>query len=179
MMMNTGFRNSFIFFTLITLLSCNGKQQTHTIESGSDFFTHLPPDYDPGKVDPKAPVVEVSITTSGNTMADMKFDLDTISVPAGSTVRLFFSNNSTDLSMQHNLLVIDSSAVQEVADAALKAGKEKQFKPLLPAVFVGTRLTGPGETDTILFPAPTVGFYKFICSYPGHYSKMQGVFMVR
>ena len=44
----------------------------------------------------------------------------------------------------------------------------------LPGVFAATKLLKPGESDTITFTAPPAGTYPFICTYPGHYPKMQG-----
>jgi azurin len=40
-------------------------------------------------------------------------------------------------------------------------------------------MLGGGETDTIVFEVPAPGTYKFICSFPAHYMKMQGDFVVR
>jgi azurin len=47
-------------------------------------------------------------------------------------------------------------------------------------VLAKTKLTGPGETDTITFRAPSVpGPYDYVCTFPGHYvSGMKGVMTV-
>jgi azurin len=50
--------------------------------------------------------------------------------------------------------------------------------PNLDEVLIATKMTMPGEKTTITFAAPPVGEYKFMCTYPGHYSKMNGKFLV-
>ncbi len=166
-----------LFLFVTGIVSCTNQPEVKT-DDGRTLMQNLPEDYDPDRIDPKAPVQDVYLEATGNTMAEMTFSPDTISLPAGCTVNLIFKNNSTDLAMQHNVVLVDPAAVQQVADAGLKAGKDKNFVPDIPAVYTATRMTGPGESDTLVFPAPPAGSYKFICTYPGHYSRMQGWFLV-
>jgi azurin len=47
-------------------------------------------------------------------------------------------------------------------------------------VIAHTKLVGGGESDTITFTAPKEpGAYPYICSFPGHFALMQGVFTVK
>jgi plastocyanin len=36
----------------------------------------------------------------------------------------------------------------------------------------------PGKTVTFEFTAPEAGTYTYICTYPGHWMKMQGTLIV-
>lgn len=42
-----------------------------------------------------------------------------------------------------------------------------------------TNMVGGGESTEIVFSAPEVGSYDFLCSFPGHYSIMKGKFIVK
>lgn len=168
-----------IFSTLF--LSCGDQSKQKPSENtsgGNDFLKDDKPAYDPKAIDANAEVVELTLTATGNTMADMSYDQHELKVKAGCTVKITLVNKSTDASMPHNFVLIDKEAVQQVADAALKAGVDNQFVPNIDAVMVASKLTQPGENTTITFAAPPVGEYKFICTYPGHYNKMNGKFIV-
>jgi len=170
-----------LFGFAMLLFSCSGNKQkpSDDVESGSDFLKNQAAPYDADAINPDAPVTEILVTASGNTMAEMKFDKDTLVVPANSTVKLTLKNSSVDMSMMHNFLLTDPSTVKTVADLALKAGKDKDFIPDHPSVYVSTKMTSPGEETSVSFPAPPAGLYKYICTYPGHYSIMQGWFIVQ
>jgi len=170
-----------IIALMTVFISCGGEDKeksTDTETSGSNFLKEEKPAYDPKAIDPNAPVVEITLKTLGNTMAEMSYDQTDIKVKAGSTVKLTLINGSKDSSMQHNFVLIEKDAMQKVADESVKAGITNQFVPNLDEVLTATKMTMPGEKTTITFAAPPVGEYKFICTYPGHYSKMNGKFIV-
>ena len=164
------------------VISCGGekKEPEKTAEpaSGSEFLKDEKPAYDPKAIDVNAPVIEVTLKALGNSMADMSYDQQEIKVKAGSTVKLTLINTSKDSSMQHNFVLIEKDAMQKVADEGLKAGVDNQFVPNMDEVLIASKLTMPQEKTSITFAAPPVGEYKFICTYPGHYSKMNGKFVV-
>ena len=172
-----------ILLTAVTIvfISCGGEKKeksTDTETSGSNFLKEEKPAYDPKAIDANAPVVEITLKTLGNTMAEMSYDQTDLKVKAGSTVKLTLINGSKDSSMQHNFVLIEKDAMQKVADESVKAGITNQFVPNLDEVLTATKMTMPGEKTTITFAAPPVGEYKFMCTYPGHYSKMNGKFIV-
>ncbi len=136
------------------------------------------PAYDPIKIDPAAPVVEVTLKAMGNSMADMSYDLKELRVKAGSTVHLLFINESTDVSMSHNFVLIDEGSAEKVGPEGMKAGADNDYVPKMKQVLVSTKMTAPKEKTEITFPAPEKGTYDFICTYPGHYQKMNGKFIV-
>lgn len=173
----TGFTATACSLMFCFLSSCGGSGTETKTESGSDLLKNTKA-YDRNAIDPNAQVVEILLSTSGNTMAEMKYDKDTIAVREGTTVSLTFMNGSVDMSMQHNFVLVDPESIQQVADEGLKAGKNKDFIEEGPLVYVHTKMTVPGETTLIRFPAPPAGVYKFVCTYPGHYSIMQGWFIV-
>ena len=65
------------------------------------------------------------------------------------------------------------------AQEAMKA-KDNDYIPsgLTGEIIAYTKMLGGGESDTIIFNAPPIGTYNFLCSFPGHYAIMNGKFIV-
>ena len=145
---------------------------------GADFLKEEKPKVDLTVINANAPVIKITLTAKGNTMADMLFDKDTIKVMAGSTIEFTFKNQSTDQAMQHNFVLVESGSIQAVAAAGLTAGAEKGFIPVMDEVLISSKLLSPGQKNTFRFASPAKGIYDFVCTYPGHYAKMKGVFVV-
>ena len=86
--------------------------------------------------------------------------------------------------MQHNLVIGQIGSLQTIGKAADKIasdpkGAEKNYVPELPEVLFSTKLVNPQQTVTLRFTAPAkTGDYPFICTFPGHWSIMNGVMKV-
>ncbi len=115
--------------------------------------------------------VELVVPTARNAM---KFELDQIEAPAGSRVRLVVDNSTTSApAMRHNVVVLsDSTAIERVGRASARSAG---FVADDASVLVATPLAGPHERLAVVFTMPPAGRYTFICTYPGHWSVMQGV----
>ena len=113
------------------------------------------------------------------TKPGLKFDVETITVKAGSKVKLLFNNNDD---MLHNLVITKPGAADKVGEAATKLGLNGEKYGFVPAgadVLFHTRLLGPTEKEAIYFTAPAQpGDYQYVCTYPGHYVVMRGVLRV-
>jgi len=169
---------AFIFNSCQSNQSTDQKQAKDTASQSSSNLMQEGPAYDATKIDPKAPVTEILLKTSGNTMAEMKYDQTELHVKAGSTVKLKLTNSAKDSSMQHNFTLIESGSAAKVGPEGVKAGPENNYTPKMREVLVSTKLVGPGQSTEISFPAPAKGEYNFICTYPGHYATMKGKFFV-
>jgi azurin len=178
--MKSIFLNLTALTALSFLISCGPPTETKApatdTTSGSSMMKGNT--YDPNKIDPNAPVQEVTLHALGNSMTEMHYDLSEIKVKANSTVKLTLVNEAKDSSMQHNFVLIDDGNAEKVAAEGLKAGAADNYTPKMGSVYVGTKVTLPGESTTITFPAPDKGTYQFICTYPGHWQKMNGKFIV-
>ena len=177
-------KSTFLSFAVfITLISCGTKTQQpadankEQTTPASDLMKESPV-YDPTAIDPNATVVEVVLKAQGNSMAEMKYDQTEIHVPAGSTIKLLFVNESTDNTMLHNFVLIEEGSADAVAKAGLAAGADKNYVPASSKVLISTTVLNPKAKTELTFPAPEKGSYDFICSYPGHYQKMNGKFIV-
>jgi putative heme-binding domain-containing protein len=84
--------------------------------------------------------------------------------------------------MQHNLLIVEPGALQEVGQAAEALGASgfaKNFVPDSPKVLVKSKLIQPRTTEIIRFTAPkTPGDYQYLCTFPGHWIIMNGTMTV-
>ena len=118
-------------------------------------------------------------TLSVGTKPGLKYDVAKFQVKAGSKIRLIFNNNDD---MLHNLVIVKPKTVDKVGEAAINMGlegAEKSYVPALDEVLFHTGLMQPESQEIIYFVAPsTPGDYTFVCTYPGHYTLMQGVIKV-
>lgn len=112
---------------------------------------------------------------------EMKFDVKTFTVKAGSVVEIVFDNIDF---MQHNLLILQKGSMEKVGIAADKLaqdpkGMEKNYIPKMPEVLFATKLVNPEESVKLRFTVPAAtGDYPFICSFPGHWRIMNGIMKV-
>lgn len=113
------------------------------------------------------------------TKPGLKFDQETLSVKAGSKVKLTFVNNDD---MLHNFVLTSPGTADKVGKLAVSMGLNAQkfnFIPAVTDILFHTILLHPKESDTIYFTAPQkTGEYVYICTYPGHYLVMRGVLKV-
>lgn len=173
-----------ILVALSCILACNApenqetKQMTDTSTAPVSNLMKESPPYDATKIDANAPVIVLTLKAIGNTMVDMSYDKKELRVKQGSTVKLTFSNDGSDPSMVHNFVLIEEGTADQVGPAGMKAGLDNNYIPKMKEVLVFTNLTQPHGRTEITFPAPDKGTYDYICTYPGHYQKMNGKFIV-
>ncbi|GDX44092.1 hypothetical protein LBMAG23_10690 [Bacteroidota bacterium] len=112
----------------------------------------------------------------------MKYDLKEFTVSPGQTVQIVLENTDA---MQHNLVVTRPGMREKVGkagDAMMKddKGAEKNYVPSLPEVLFATPLVNPGQSYTLTFKAPAkAGDYPYVCTFPGHWTLMNGVMHVK
>ncbi|WP_276371070.1 PVC-type heme-binding CxxCH protein [Chryseolinea sp. H1M3-3] len=140
-------------------------------------------------LNPAAVEEPVAATTSGQATVikigviknEMKYDIKTFTVEAGKPVEIVFENPDF---MQHNLVITQIGALKTVGAAADKLasqpnGAEMNYVPAIPEVLFSTKLVNPQQTVKLNFIAPTKeGEYPFVCTFPGHWSIMNGVMKV-
>ncbi len=111
----------------------------------------------------------------------MKYDKKEFTVPAGKNIIIVFENPDA---MQHNLVIGKQKSMQIIGNAAdkmitQKDAVEKNYVPSIPQIIAATPLVNPGETYRLKFTAPSqVGDYPYVCTFPGHWSIMNGVMKV-
>ncbi len=112
----------------------------------------------------------------------MQFNKEEMRVKAGQVVILTLKHvgEMSESAMGHNWVLLKQGVdMASYANDAIMA-KDNGYIPSNRSndVITHTKMLGGGESDTIIFKAPTKGTYPFLCSFPGHYSTMNGKFIV-
>ena len=154
--------------SLSFLISCGGGEKK-TEESAEQKETETV----------QADVVTVELT--GNDL--MQFNLKTIEVAVGSTVRINLKHigQMAKETMGHNFILLKADVALAAFATSAMSAKDSEFIPpdKVDQIIAYTKLIGGGEETSIEFTAPAAGTYKFLCSFPGHYVMMQGDFIVK
>lgn len=126
-------------------------------------------------------VAEIVLRPAGDTIA-FEESSTSFTVQAGQTVNLTLENVATLPIMLHNVVILSSNeddVANRVGMAGIAAGEANAFVPDDPAILAATPLAQPGETVQITFEAPAEpGTYRYICTYIGHHTLMQGTMIV-
>jgi len=122
---------------------------------------------------------EIEVSALGNTMMEMKYSVENITVQEGSWVRIILKNEGVDAAMVHNILFVNFGKRKDVALKANEVGPDADFIPSHSELIAASGLALPGETVTLEFEAPKKGNYEFFCSYPGHADMMKGYLFVK
>lgn len=115
----------------------------------------------------------------------MQYDKKTMSVSKACkefTVNLTHSGILAEKVMGHNWVLTKTSDVRPVATDGMSAGLENNYvKKGDERVIAHTEVIGGGEKTSVTFPVDKLseqGDYTFFCSFPGHYTVMQGKLIV-
>lgn len=105
--------------------------------------------------------------------SDFSYDITEIRATAGSELTIRYINNGT---MPHNILFVNSEAdINPVGIAALQAYQNEYIpEDQMDKIFGYTSLAVPNDTVEVTITVPDPGTYPYICTYPGHFTLMQG-----
>ncbi|MBK7998713.1 MAG: c-type cytochrome [Verrucomicrobia bacterium] len=125
--------------------------------------------------------VGVSVFVIRTIHEQMIYDKSLIVVEAGKPVEIVLINEDA---MPHNLVVVMPGAVEEIGKAAEKMAPEPDAQgrihvPASPKVLHATKMVDGGQQTKLSFTAPTEpGEYHYVCTFPGHWMRMQGILAV-
>lgn len=110
-----------------------------------------------------------------STGTDLSYDITEIRAKAGSTITIRYDNSSD---MPHNIVFVNGrDDIQPVGVAGIQS-RDTGYVPMDDAnqerIFAFTDLARPGEVVDVTFTVPDPGTYPYICTYPGHFTMMQG-----
>lgn len=144
-------------------------QSEETGEESAKKVTEMPAEWN-GEAD-----VQMTLATEPG----LKYDRELITLEAGSKLALTFNN---DDDMAHNVVITLPGSADAVGRAAMNLGLEAddlEYVPRNNEVLYHTSMLEPGQRETIYIEVPDEpGDYTFVCTFPGHYISMRGVFRV-
>ena len=109
----------------------------------------------------------------------LAFDVSEFTVKAGQQIELTVDNK--DL-MEHNIVIVEPGAADEVASLAIALGDDgpaKEYLPKSPKIIAASKLLNGKTVETMKFKAPNKpGDYQFVCTFPGHAPVMRGIMRV-
>ena len=112
----------------------------------------------------------------------MEYNKDRLTVKAGQVVVLTLKHvgEMPENAMGHNWVLLKKGADKAAFAQDAVNAKENDYIPdgRTKDIIAHTEMLGGGESDQITFKAPDKGIYTYICSFPGHYVKMSGKFIV-
>ena len=118
---------------------------------------------------------------SGNDQ--MQFDKHELRVNAACTevtLTLHHSGKQPKQVMGHDWVLVNAADLTAVATAGMGAGLANEYvAPGDKRVLAHTKVIGGGETTSITFPTSILKqgtAYKYLCTFPGHYTMMNGTF---
>lgn len=159
----------------IVLLSCGGGETSSNGRetSGTNTMTETP-----AAAPATNEVAELSL--EGNDQ--MQYNKKEFRVKAGQTVRLTMTHVGTMAknAMGHNFVLLKEGVDLAAFGQQSATAMDTDYIPASQEdnIIAHTKMLGGGESDTIEFTAPAAGSYEFLCSFPGHYALMKGVFIV-
>ena len=123
-----------------------------------------------------ASAAEVETFTIKTLAAQMRYDVNELTIAPGAQVKIVFENADD---MPHNMVFFQPGTdVVEVCNKQMEKPEEalkRNWLPEDPRMWLHSNLLNPKEKQEITFKAPEKpGAYPFVCSFPGHAMTMQG-----
>ena len=116
---------------------------------------------------------------------NIAYSTNAMSVPSNCTdvsVTIVHTGNLPATAMGHNWVLIPAGSIESVAMAGMNAGADANYVPGDDdRIIAATDVVGGGESDTVTFSLSDLAEgtdYVYICTFPGHWSIMQGTFAV-
>jgi putative heme-binding domain-containing protein len=115
-------------------------------------------------------------------VAGLQFEPKRLRVKPGSKVAITISNK--DVTMSHNLVIVKQDRLQSIGEQSMVMAADpkaiaKHYVPDDEGVLALSPVLNPGDQYTIYLVAPEEsGVYAMVCTFPGHWTVMRGLFIV-
>jgi azurin len=136
-----------------------------------------------GKPTPTLPpgtvLLEIGTAAGAN---EFKYDKETLEAPAGSKIKLRFTNNTNYKDeVGHNWVLVKPGQEDSVVANGHSAGDAADWLYTKdPDIIAHTRLIEGNKTDTIIFDAPPPGTYTYLSTFPDQYAGgMKGTLTIK
>ncbi|RAP31765.1 hypothetical protein DID78_00380 [Candidatus Marinamargulisbacteria bacterium SCGC AG-343-D04] len=121
----------------------------------------------------------ITIQSTYNMNKDMIYDTPSFTVNPKQVISLTFKNSDPNPTMRHNIIILKPST--NIVEFSTKAiAYSSDFIPKDKAIIAYTPLLSSGDSITIRFTAPEKkGEYPYLCTFPGHFTTMNGMMIVK
>ena len=86
-------------------------------------------------------------------------------------------------SMSHNMVILKPDSMMAMISAKCSQAKDNNYiatdAESKAAILAYSPQLGPGETHVIKFTPTAAGNYPYLCTFPGHFSEMNGIITVK
>lgn len=166
---------AFLPVLMVALLACGGGSQK---ESTGEETTEAAETGMPEGSEAVSDSIALTIEANDN----MQYNKEELKVTEGQVVTLTLKHvgQMPKEAMGHNWVLLASGTDVAAFGTAAVAARDTEYIPAdkKDQVIAHTPVVGGGEQAAITFDAPKAGYYKFLCSFPGHWGVMQGTFVV-
>lgn len=162
------------------------QDYVETTQTGMELANLLPADKS-AAIRKELRSLGVSVFVVKTVHEQMRYDTPRLVVEAGKPFEVIFENVDV---MPHNIVFVQPGLRQKIAeevqtkrpDQVDKEGRAYlpgDGKNLDPRVFGASRITEPGQKETLKLKAPSKeGEYEYVCTFPGHWMIMWGKLIV-
>ncbi|MCI9845481.1 azurin [Flavobacterium pectinovorum] len=159
----------------VLMASCGGKERKKVEEEKSSVYEEQDQ-----TVESSSGITHILLQSND----DMRFDKNEITVKEGQLVKITLKHmgKMPKTAMGHNFVLLKKGvSLSDFANKAAQAvGPEYELPAEISAsTIIYTKMIGGGESVTVEFQAPAKGTYDYLCSFPGHYAMMKGLFIVQ
>ncbi len=113
----------------------------------------------------------------------MEYDKNMLKARAGQIVVLTFKHvgEMPKTAMGHNWVLLKKGVDKSTFAQEAVNAKDNDYIPSDRSgdIIAHTEMLGGGESTSVTFKAPAKGMYDYLCSFPGHFMKMKGKFIVK
>ena len=121
--MKIALKGSIAMVAILSLIACGGDASKKAPAAKKEVVKEVT------KVEEvkEKKIVEITLAAQGEDMTAIAFEPKSLSIPAGSRVKLTFENKSQAAGMYHNFVLVKLGTGQEVATAGIQAGEANSF----------------------------------------------------
>jgi azurin len=128
-----------------------------------------------------APPIKIEVTANDQMRFSTKKIEGKVGVPMEITIKHI--GKIPKASMSHNMVILKPGAMPPMISMKCAQAKDNNYiatdAESKAAIVAYSPQLGPGESHVIKFTPKEAGNYKYFCSFPGHFSEMQGVIVVK
>lgn len=127
------------------------------------------------------PPIKVEITANDQMRFSTRKIEGKVGVPMEITIKHI--GKIPKASMSHNLVILKPGSMMAMVSAKCVQATDNNYiatdAESKAAILAYSPQLGPGESHVIKFTPTEAGEYPYMCTYPGHFSEMQGKIIVK